>query len=88
VDTLARERAEMELTRMVEKRSRHGARDPDEREELYMESVRRYHERRRQENAAAWYAHEMNLCEVHARLSEEHRIRAEQLLEEGNSPRA
>jgi hypothetical protein len=74
--------AEVELTRMVEKRSSSGGeQDPDEREELYMESVRRFHERRRRENAAAWYAFHDRMREAHARLAAEHAAKAEKLCE-------
>jgi hypothetical protein len=75
---------EAELDRLITKRHDQRTRSEGERAEqaLWKESVKRYHEQRRRENCAAWYAHEMNLCEVHARLSEEHRIRAEELLKD------
>jgi hypothetical protein len=56
--------------------------DPDEREELWKESVRRYNARRQEENRLAW-------CEYFGRLSasprsraEEHDYKAQALLEE------
>ena len=46
--------ADRELERMVERRSRNGETEPDEREELWMKSVRRYNARLKAENRAAW----------------------------------
>jgi hypothetical protein len=86
LDVVHTEAAEAELTRMVEKRSRNGDHDPDEREELYMESVRRYHEARRRENQARWYSFHADMSELHRRLSEEHAQKAEKLCEEQGAP--
>jgi hypothetical protein len=47
---------EAELDRMIEKRSRKGEADPDEREDLWVESVRRYNERERRQIRAEWTA--------------------------------
>jgi hypothetical protein len=47
------ERAEMvekQLDAMVQRRARKGETDPDETEQIWGESVRRYHARRRDEN--------------------------------------
>jgi hypothetical protein len=44
--------ADRELERMVERRSRNGETDPDEREELWKESVRAYNARREEERSA------------------------------------
>ena len=63
--------AERELDRMIERRSRRGESDPDEREELWKESVRRYNARRREENRRAW-------CEYFCRLAGSLRARAEE----------
>ena len=52
------EMVEKELDGMIERRSRKGEVDPDELEPFYMESVRRYNDRRREEMRAAW-------CEYH-----------------------
>lgn len=58
-----------------------------EREELYAESVRRYHGRRRKENRAAWYAYHADQAERLRRTMEPliafHEARAKELLEEG-----
>ena len=45
--------ADGERERMVERRSRSGEKDPDEREELWKESVRRHNARRREQNCLA-----------------------------------
>jgi hypothetical protein len=45
--------ANWELERMVERRSRNGEADPDEREELWKESVRAYNARREEEVRSA-----------------------------------
>ena len=60
------EMVEAEEDRLTEKRSREGEVDPDEREELWKESVRRYNARRREEMRAAW-------CEYHQVQAERHR---------------
>jgi hypothetical protein len=76
------EAAEEELNRFIERRARKGEQDPDERDELWKESVRAYHERRRRQNVAAWFAHFCKMADSHARLSEDYARRAEQLCEE------
>ena len=45
--------ADRELERVIERRAGKEA-DPEERKELWMESVRRYDTRRREENHRAW----------------------------------
>lgn len=52
-------------------------------ERLWQESVRRYHARRREHNQAEWYAFEMYMSELHARLSREHEAKAQALLTGG-----
>ena len=51
------EMAEKQLDAMIERRARKGGVDPDEREALWQESVRRYNARRREEMRAAWCEH-------------------------------
>jgi MoaA/NifB/PqqE/SkfB family radical SAM enzyme len=63
--------ADRELDRMIERRSRNGEVDPDEREELWKESVRRYNARRREANRLAW-------CDYFERLAGALRARAEE----------
>jgi len=53
VDLARSEGVEAELNRLVEKRSFREM-DPDEREELWQESVRAYTARRREEMRAEW----------------------------------
>jgi hypothetical protein len=48
------ELAEKQLAVLIERRSRNREVDPDEREEHWKESVRRYNARRREENRLAW----------------------------------
>jgi hypothetical protein len=52
MDIARGELVEKELDAMIERRSRQ--KDPDEEEELWRESVRRYDARRREENRFAW----------------------------------
>lgn len=75
------EAAEAELDTFI---VRHGRQNQAEREreEMYEASIRRDRERRREENQAAWYDFEMHMSELHASLSEEHRTKAQALLEE------
>jgi hypothetical protein len=51
------EMVEKLLDALIERRSRKGDVDPDEREELWQASVRRYHARREEELRAAWCEH-------------------------------
>ena len=71
MDAAHTDAAEAELSRMIEKRSRNGEVDPDEREEAWKASVRRYNARRREENRLAW-------CEHFSRLAGSLRARAEE----------
>jgi hypothetical protein len=57
VDIARGEMVEKELDAMIERRARKGEVDPDEREELWKESVRAYTARRREEMRAAWCEH-------------------------------
>ena len=53
MDVTHGEMIEAELNRFIEKRSARKI-DPDEQEELWKESVRRYNVRRREQNRLAW----------------------------------
>jgi hypothetical protein len=53
VDVLREETTDAELTRMIERRTRKGDVDPDELEASYVQSVRAYTARRREEMRAA-----------------------------------
>jgi hypothetical protein len=71
VDTVARgEMVEAELNRMIEKRSRKGEQDPNEREDLWVESFRRYQERERRQMRAEWYGWHCDQAERHRRTLE------------------
>ena len=56
MDAAHREMVETELNRLIEKRSSRKT-DPDERDELWKESVRAHTARRREEMRAAWCEH-------------------------------
>ncbi len=71
MDVTRGERAEKELDAMIERRSQGGEVDPDEREELWKESVRRYNARRREENRLLW-------CDYFSHLAGSLRTRAEE----------
>ena len=49
------EMVEKQLDSLIERRSRNGEVDPDEREELWRESVRAYEEKRRQMARLEWH---------------------------------
>ena len=71
-----------DLDRLIERRSRRDP-TPDELEPSYIESVRRYHARRRKKIAALWFAHFRRMAANHARISEDYERRAEELCKEG-----
>jgi hypothetical protein len=73
VDASRTEAADRELVRMIERRSRKGEVDADELEPFYMECVRRYNDRRREEMRAAW-------CEYHQGQAARHRAVLETLI--------
>jgi hypothetical protein len=51
-------------------------------EDMWREPERRHNERLRREYAAAWYAHEVHMQELHTQLAQEHAAKAQQLLKE------
>jgi hypothetical protein len=57
MDVAHGEMVEKQLDAMIQRRARKGDVDPDEREELWKESVRAYTARRREEMRAAWCEH-------------------------------
>ncbi|MCA1716264.1 MAG: hypothetical protein LC781_05160 [Actinobacteria bacterium] len=77
--------AEAQLDTLIERRARKGEQDPDELEPGYAESVRRFHERRRRENRALWYAWHIDQAErleqTAAELAARHRRKAQRLNE-------
>src|SRR5215212_4261412 len=62
---------EQELTAFIERRSRKGEMDPNEREESWMESVRRFHERAQAERRQQWTDFHGSMAVVHGRLADE-----------------
>ncbi len=74
----AGERVEVELDRIIERRARE-ARDTERVEEMWAESVRRHHARRREENRQSWIAFHRGLARAHAAISDEHRVKADAL---------
>jgi hypothetical protein len=84
LDITRGEWVEAELDVFIERRHERRVKSEGERaeEELWMESERKYWERRRRQLNAARYAHEMNMCELHERLAAEREARALKLLED------
>ncbi len=87
MDTYAKgEQVEPELDaftarRDKERRQTQGERD---REELWQQSVRRYHERQQADHRAAWHEYEMRLYRIHSGLAAEHLASAENLEADGH----
>ncbi len=84
MDTEAVERVEVELDRLVEKRARE-AEDANRIEVLWQQSERAHRDRRREENVEAWCDFHRHMARLHASLCEEHRAKAEALLDPGAS---
>ena len=86
MDTVARgEMAEASIDAFISKRDKQRRKQEGERpaEDPYMESTRRYQERQRRQNVAAWFAHFCRMAENHRSLAEHYEGRAEELCEEG-----
>jgi hypothetical protein len=81
LDIVQGERAEAELTRMVERRARKGEVDRDENEELWKASVRAYTARRREKNRLAWCDYFSHLAGSLRARAEEYDHRAQALME-------
>jgi hypothetical protein len=76
------DRADRELTRLIEKR--HDPSDGDALlEPTYAASIRRYNARREEENRSEWGNFHEKMAQLHAWLSEEHAQKAK-LCEEEN----
>jgi hypothetical protein len=75
------ERVEAELSRLIEKRHDQRRQSEGERraEDLWQESVRRYHTSQEQDHRLAWCEYEMRLHRIHSGLASEHLARAEML---------
>ena len=81
MDIARGEMVEKELNAMIERRSRKGEVDPDELEPFYMESVRRYNVRRREENRLLWCDYFSHLAGSLRTRAEEYDHRAQALME-------
>jgi len=73
---------EKELDAFIQRRARKGDEDPDEREELWKESVRRYNARRQEENRLAWCDYFERLAACLRARAQEYDHRAQRLLED------
>jgi hypothetical protein len=85
MDVAHGEMVEKQLDAMIERRARKGDMDPDEREELWKQSVRSYTARRREEMRAAWTSYHEGQAERHRAtlraLKEHHEEQAAKLVE-------
>jgi hypothetical protein len=81
VDIARSEAVEADLDRLIERRSRKGEVDPEECEELWRQSVRRYNARRREENRLAWCGYFERLAGSLRARAEEYDHRAQALME-------
>jgi MoaA/NifB/PqqE/SkfB family radical SAM enzyme len=81
MDVAHGETVEKQLGALIQRRARKGDVDPDEREEIWKESVCRYNARRREENRREWcgYFERLSAC-LRAR-AEEYAQRAQMLME-------
>ena len=78
--TAPSEAVEPELNRLIARRSRREI-DPDETEELWKESERRYNARRREENRREWCGYFERLAVCLRARAEEYDHRAQTLME-------
>lgn len=74
------EMVEKELDAFIERRASREP-DPDTTEASYVESVRRYKARRRDQARWCWIRHYEHMARCHARLAAEHEAKAQKLLE-------
>jgi hypothetical protein len=83
VDVARADTIDAELDRLIRKQASQDRRpDPDEQEELWKESVRRYNARRQEENCLAWCESFMHLAARPRSRAEEYDHRAQALLED------
>jgi hypothetical protein len=87
LDTVARsEIVEKELDAMIRRHDQRRQTEGDRQaEELWRESVARFHERSEAEMRSRWIEYEQHMTELHTRLAEEHREKAQKLLEESDA---
>lgn len=85
MDIARSEAVEADLDRLIERSSRKEEVDPDEYEELWKESVRRFNEKRRQMARLEWHAFHCGQAERHRAtlqaLIEHHEEQAAKLME-------
>jgi hypothetical protein len=81
-DTRSLDAAEASIDAFIERRARRGETDPDESEDLWVESVRRFNERARTERRAQWIAYHECMCRLHTQLAGEHAEKAEKLTQD------
>ena len=80
------ETVDQDLDRLISKRASQDRRpDPDEVDVGYLESVRRYNARRREQNRWEWVRFFDRMAASHRALSEDYERRAAKLCEEGGS---
>jgi len=83
VDVTRADAVDAELDRLISKRASQDRRpDPDEQEEIWKESVRRYSARRREENRLAWCDYFERLAACLRARAEEYDHRAQTLMED------
>jgi predicted transcriptional regulator len=84
MDVARRDTVDVELNRLMEKGCSRET-EPDEREALWQESVRRYNARRREENRLAWLGYFERLTSSLRSRAEEYDDRAQALQEDETS---
>jgi hypothetical protein len=81
MDVADAEMAEKQLDAMMQRRARKGEVGPDEAEEIWKESVRRYNARRREENRREWCGYFERLAACLRARAEEYDHRAQMLMD-------
>jgi hypothetical protein len=81
MDVAHTEMVEKQLDAMIQRRARKGEIDPDDTEQIWEESVRRYHARRREENRREWCGYFERLAVCLRARAEEYDQRAQTLME-------
>ncbi len=70
------ERADREIDRFIERRHQETNGEQRHIEAVWKASTRRERDKRRRENAAAWYGHHEHMRALHSSLAAEHEARA------------
>jgi hypothetical protein len=79
------ERASDQIDILIERRHLRANAEQRHIEVLWKESTRRERDKRRRENAEAWYGHHEHMRELHSSLAAEHEARARALLGGGGA---